>query len=90
MTVRFSLSVLFSHFRPRHGTPVRGHKTKETYPARPGSPTPCKQGLKQGKLKNEKWGQISELEMKSPIVLGFKLGIVPVFHFPFPRFSNIP
>ena len=23
-----------------------GHKTKETYPTRPGSPTPCKQGLK--------------------------------------------
>ena len=22
-----------------------GHKTKETYPTRPGSPTPCKQGL---------------------------------------------
>ena len=41
------------------GTPVQwgkfllfsrsaGHKTKETYPARPGSPTPCKQGLKLG------------------------------------------
>ena len=39
------------------GTPVRrgwfllfsrsgGHKTKETYPTRPGSPTPCKQGLR--------------------------------------------
>ena len=24
-----------------------GHKTKETYPTRPGSPTPCKQGLNQ-------------------------------------------
>ena len=48
MTVRFSLSVLFSHFRSRHGTPVRGHKTKETYTTRPGSPTPCKQGLKRG------------------------------------------
>ena len=24
-----------------------GHKTKETYPTRPGSPTPCKQGLRQ-------------------------------------------
>ena len=23
-----------------------GHKTKETYPTRPGSPTPCKQALK--------------------------------------------
>ena len=23
-----------------------GHKTKKTYPTRPGSPTPCKQGLK--------------------------------------------
>ena len=23
-----------------------GHKTRETYPTRPGSPTPCKQGLK--------------------------------------------
>ena len=23
-----------------------GHKTKETYPTKPGSPTPCKQGLK--------------------------------------------
>ena len=23
----------------------RGHKTKETYPTRPGSPTQCKQGL---------------------------------------------
>ena len=22
-----------------------GHKTKETYPTRPGSPTPCKQAL---------------------------------------------
>ena len=39
------------------GTPVQrgwfllfsrsgGHKTKETYPTRPGFPTPCKQGLK--------------------------------------------
>ena len=39
------------------GTPVQwgwfllfsrsgGHKTKESYPTRPGSPTPCKQGLK--------------------------------------------
>ena len=38
------------------GTPVKwgwfllfsrseGHKTKENYPTRPGSPTPCKQGL---------------------------------------------
>ena len=25
-----------------------GHKTKETYPTRPGSPTPCKQGLRLG------------------------------------------
>ena len=25
-----------------------GHKTKETYPTRPGSPTPCKQGLRKG------------------------------------------
>ena len=24
---------------------AEGHKTKETYPTRPGSPTPCKQGL---------------------------------------------
>ena len=24
-----------------------GHKTKETYPTRPGSPTPCKQGLRE-------------------------------------------
>ena len=24
-----------------------GHKTKETYPTRPGSPSPCKQGLNQ-------------------------------------------
>ena len=24
-----------------------GHKTKETHPTRPGSPTPCKQGLNQ-------------------------------------------
>jgi len=23
------------------------HKTKETYPTRPGSPTPCKQGLRE-------------------------------------------
>ena len=23
-----------------------GHKTKEMYPTRPGSPTPCKQGLR--------------------------------------------
>ena len=23
-----------------------GHKTKETYPTRPGSPSPCKQGLR--------------------------------------------
>ena len=29
-----------------------GHKTKETYPTRPGSPTPCKQGL-YGKSCNE-------------------------------------
>ena len=29
---------------PRSG----GHKTKETYPTRPGYPTPCKQGLKAG------------------------------------------
>ena len=38
------------------GTPVKwgwfllfsrsgGHKTKKTYPTKPGSPTPCKQGL---------------------------------------------
>ena len=26
-----------------------GHKTKETYPTRPGSPSPCKQGLKDQK-----------------------------------------
>ena len=25
-----------------------GHKTKETYPTKPGSPTPCKQGLRGG------------------------------------------
>ena len=25
-----------------------GHKTKESYPTRPGSPTPCKQGLREG------------------------------------------
>ena len=24
-----------------------GHKTKETYPTRPGSPTPCKKGLRE-------------------------------------------
>ena len=24
-----------------------GHETKETYPTKPGSPTPCKQGLSQ-------------------------------------------
>ena len=41
------------------GTPVQwgkfllfsrsgGHKTKESYPTRPGSPTPCKQGLREG------------------------------------------
>ena len=27
-----------------------GHKTKETYPTRPGSPTPCKQALR-----NREW-----------------------------------
>ena len=43
-------------FTWRWGTPVQwgwlllfslsgGHKTKENYPTRPGSPTPCKQGL---------------------------------------------
>ena len=26
-----------------------GHKTKETYPTRPGSPTPCKQALRSKK-----------------------------------------
>ena len=30
-----------------------GHKTKETYPTRPGSPTPCKQGLKRKKEKRK-------------------------------------
>ena len=25
-----------------------GHKTKETYPTKPRSPTPCKQGLRDG------------------------------------------
>ena len=29
-----------------------GHKTKETYPTRPGSPTPCKQGLSKDVEKN--------------------------------------
>ena len=29
-----------------------GHKTKETYPTRPGSPTPCKQGLSVQKASN--------------------------------------
>ena len=33
-TVKWGWFLLFSH------------KTKETYPTRPGSPTPCKQGLK--------------------------------------------
>ena len=28
-----------------------GHKTKETYPTRPGSPTPCKQGLRLFKIR---------------------------------------
>ena len=36
-----------------------GHKTKETYPTRPGSPTPCKQGLKipdrEIKLRRRSW-----------------------------------
>ena len=35
--VQWGLFLLFS----RSG----GHKTKETYPNRPGSPTPCKQGI---------------------------------------------
>ena len=34
---------------PRSG----GHKTKETYPTRPGSPTPCKQGLTRSTATNE-------------------------------------
>ena len=29
-----------------------GHKTKETYPTRPGSPTPCKHGLSEDVEKN--------------------------------------
>ena len=36
-TVQWGWFLLFSR--------CGGHKTKETYPTRPGSPTPCKQGL---------------------------------------------
>ena len=31
-------------------TPSGGHKTKETYATKPGSPTPCKQGLRDAKV----------------------------------------
>ena len=30
------------------------HKTKETYPTRPGSPTPCKQGLRLPSMKTRR------------------------------------
>ena len=40
--------------------------------------------------KHEKWEQKRELEMKLLKGLGlFKLGFVPIFHFPVPRFSNV-
>ena len=32
-----------------------GHKTKETYPTRPASPTPCKQGLSSKKMSPCRW-----------------------------------
>ena len=43
-------------------------------------------------MKNEKWEQSRELEMKLLIGLGFRLGFVAINIFPFPalRFSNIP
>ena len=39
--------------------------------------------------KHEKWEQNGELQMKLLKGLGFKLGFVPSFHFPVPRFSNV-
>ena len=39
-----------------------GHKTKETYPTRPGSPTPCKQGLSSKKMSPCRWPIISPLK----------------------------
>lgn len=36
-----------------------GHKTKETYPTRPGSPIPCKQGLRSLKATNIKRAAVS-------------------------------
>ena len=40
-----------------------GHKTKETYPTRPGSPTPCKQGL------NDPWTFFHFFVRKSRILV---------------------
>ena len=39
-----------------------GHKTKETYPTRPASPTPCKQGLSSKKMSPCRWPIISPLK----------------------------
>ena len=48
-------------------------------------------GTEHGERKNEKWEQNKDLEMKWMIGLGFKLGFVPIFHFPVARArSSLP
>ena len=42
-------------------------------------------GKEHGERENEKWEQNRHLEMKLMTGLGFKLGFVPIFHFPVPR-----
>ena len=53
-----------------------GHKTKETYPTRPGSPIPCKQGLRSLKATNIKRAAVyaeSSLIVHNPLWLLNKL-----------------
>ena len=63
-----------NHSETKWGTPVQwgwfllfsrsgGHKTKETYPTRPGSPTPCKQGLKGLKTTGDCKGTINKMRL---------------------------
>ena len=63
-----------NHSETKWGTPVQwgwfllfsrsgGHKTKETYPTRPGSPTPCKQGLKGLKTPGDCKGTINKMRL---------------------------
>ena len=63
------------------------------------APLKRRAGNESWEQESEKWEQNRELEMKLLVGLKFKLGFVPIFHFPFPRacspllflrFSNIP